>query len=132
MRQTEPMVRERPKHFSFFVGLMMVMQLAGIVGIGNPQINQLINELTFLDNFAQLTPFNLISVFAMFLLFQKEVNQSPFWWLVLTCFLGGIVAELIGVHTGLLFGNYQYDNALGWEIAGVPVLIGVDRISLLR
>ncbi|WP_410651472.1 carotenoid biosynthesis protein [Amycolatopsis sp. cmx-4-54] len=36
---------------------------------------------------------------------------------------GGLLAEVVGLHTGLPFGQYQYTELLGWRIAGVPVLI---------
>jgi putative membrane protein len=37
----------------------------------------------------------------------------------------GFLAELIGVHTGLLFGDYSYGSVLGLGIVGVPILIFV-------
>lgn len=45
-------------------------------------------------------------------------------------FLVGLTVEWIGVHTGLLFGNYQYGANLGWKIAEVPVIIGVNWVML--
>lgn len=38
----------------------------------------------------------------------------------------GLVAEWIGVHTGLPFGVYSYGDNLGPKVAGVPLLIGVN------
>lgn len=38
----------------------------------------------------------------------------------------GLVAECIGVHTGLPFGVYSYGDNLGPKVAGVPLLIGVN------
>lgn len=32
-------------------------------------------------------------------------------------------AEVLGVHTGLPFGNYSYSDQLGWKLFDVPVLI---------
>lgn len=45
-------------------------------------------------------------------------------------FLVGLTVEWIGVHTGLLFGNYQYGANLGWKIAEVPVIIGANWVML--
>jgi putative membrane protein len=38
----------------------------------------------------------------------------------------GMIAEIIGVNTGLLFGDYSYSpQALGIKIFGVPLLVGI-------
>ncbi|WP_124711376.1 carotenoid biosynthesis protein [Gordonia insulae] len=36
---------------------------------------------------------------------------------------GGLLAETIGVHTGLPFGTYSYSGTLGPEVLGVPALV---------
>jgi putative membrane protein len=33
---------------------------------------------------------------------------------------------MLGVHTGILFGNYKYGNALGLKLNDVPILIGIN------
>ena len=35
----------------------------------------------------------------------------------------GLLAEILGVHTGLPFGSYTYADTLGPKFAGVPVVI---------
>lgn len=40
-------------------------------------------------------------------------------------------AELIGVNTGYLFGDYVYGNNLGPKIGGVPILIGINWAILV-
>ncbi|WP_394335953.1 carotenoid biosynthesis protein [Brumimicrobium salinarum] len=42
-----------------------------------------------------------------------------------------MAAEWLGVHTGLLFGNYIYGNNLGPLWYGVPIIIGVNWIMLV-
>ncbi len=37
----------------------------------------------------------------------------------------GFLAEVIGVQTGLLFGDYSYGSILGPKVMGVPVLVGL-------
>ena len=41
-------------------------------------------------------------------------------------FLVGIFIEIIGVHTGFIFGSYTYGKTLGKQVYGVPLLIGVN------
>jgi putative membrane protein len=36
---------------------------------------------------------------------------------------GSLLAEAVGVHTGLPFGDYRYSSSLGTQVLGVPVLV---------
>ena len=36
---------------------------------------------------------------------------------------GGFVAEVVGSRSGIPFGHYDYTDALGWRVAGVPVVV---------
>lgn len=38
---------------------------------------------------------------------------------------GGLAAELIGLHTGVPFGDYAYSDRLGPAVGGVPLLVGL-------
>lgn len=40
--------------------------------------------------------------------------------------IGGMLAEWIGVHYGVLFGNYAYGSNFGPKLDGVPFLIGIN------
>src|SRR2546429_8569831 len=37
----------------------------------------------------------------------------------------GFAAEVVGVHSGVPFGTYQYAGTLGAQIAGVPLIAGL-------
>jgi putative membrane protein len=39
--------------------------------------------------------------------------------------------EVLGVHTGLVFGEYSYGQTLGWKWLEVPVIIGCNWLFLL-
>jgi uncharacterized membrane protein len=43
--------------------------------------------------------------------------------LVLACVLGGFAVEVVGVHTGVPFGDYRYTGGLGPTLFGVPVVV---------
>ena len=45
--------------------------------------------------------------------------------------VGGYVLELIGVKTGILFGQYAYDTALGYKFFEVPIMIAVNWYALV-
>ncbi|MGL4361323.1 MAG: carotenoid biosynthesis protein [Sediminibacterium sp.] len=63
---------------------------------------------------------------AFLLLLQQEQRDKKFWLFAGICFLTGFCAELTGVQTGLLFGEYKYGTILGPKLAQVPLLIGLN------
>ena len=46
-------------------------------------------------------------------------------------FLIGFFVEVLGVYSGLLFGEYQYGKTLGFQFLGVPLIIGVNWVLLV-
>lgn len=79
---------------------------------------------------ARLTPLNLLITLLLLALSVEEWTQS----LLLFAggvFLGGMLVEIIGVNTGLLFGEYVYGSVMGWKIGAVPLLIGVNWLILM-
>jgi len=77
------------------------------------------------DWFVSMTPYNLLLMLALVVWTQEEAASSFFSFLLL-CALVGIITEMIGVNTSLLFGTYQYGTVLGPSWKGVPFLIGVN------
>lgn len=45
--------------------------------------------------------------------------------LVAVTTVGGLLVELLGVHTGFPFGRYHYSGALGMRLSGVPLVIAL-------
>ena len=43
----------------------------------------------------------------------------------------GFVVEWIGINTGVLFGDYEYNAVLGPKTGGVPLIIGANWIIVL-
>lgn len=80
--------------------------------------------------FIKATPFNLLLSFALLIWTQEEKNNRFFLFL-LACFCIGFAAEVIGVNTGLLFGEYTYGNVLGFKWKEVPLLIGVNWFLII-
>lgn len=64
----------------------------------------------------------------MFLLLSKsQRNPSKKYFIFfLIAFMTGMITEIIGVNSGLLFGHYQYSNVFGLKLFGVPLLIGLN------
>lgn len=78
---------------------------------------------------AKLSYLNLM--LAGFLLFISEKSYIRTTGTLLTILIGGYLIEYIGVHTGLLFGNYEYGAALGPKINDIPLVIGVNWFCIV-
>jgi putative membrane protein len=96
------------------IAIIWLFHLSGIMGIlyGNSEW------------FISATPLNLSINFILLL-----INCNGHKWffpLVILGFFTGMITEIMGVQWGWIFGDYQYGNALGYKILGVPLLIGVN------
>lgn len=82
------------------------------------------------DFFLAATPINLLLSFAL-LIWTQTGKNAYFFLFLLICFAVGIVVEIIGINTGLLFGDYTYGKVLGPKLQNVPVLIGVNWFIII-
>lgn len=100
--------------------VLPLMYLAGLIGL---------NVQATAPLFQALTPFNLIASLGLLLLFHTDWRPA-FGIYCIAAFVLGFLAEVIGVHTGLLFGDYSYGTVLGLKLAGVPLTIGTNWLLL--
>jgi putative membrane protein len=75
----------------------------------------------------QLTPL-IIGLIAAVTILYWNAPANRKMWLVLAAISIGMIAEIIGVQTGLLFGDYSYGSILGLKLFGVPFLIGITWV----
>ena len=96
------------------IAIIWLFHLSGIIGIlyGNSEW------------FISATPLNLSLNFALLLINCK--GHKWFFPIVVLGFLTGMITEILGVQWGWIFGDYQYGEALGYKIFGVPLLIGIN------
>ena len=73
--------------------------------------------------FIDMTPFTLIMYF--FILFHKNWGDQKKVAFLLLAFSWGILSEIVGVNTGLIFGSYEYGQTLGFQIMNVPLVMGI-------
>ncbi len=77
------------------------------------------------DWFVSSTP--LVLLFMFLLLANTQLKSLKNFLLSFAiAFVISMATEIIGVNTGLLFGEYQYGPVLGPKILGVPWLIGLN------
>jgi putative membrane protein len=76
------------------------------------------------------TPLNLLLMFILILWTHPGKNVS-FFLFVLTAFAIGMITEMIGVNTSLLFGQYEYGKVLGKQIYNVPWVTGLNWFTVI-
>ncbi len=97
------------------IGLVWLFHITAIIGISMGELHWFIEK----------TPFNIL-LCALLFLWIFPINNLKKGILFLLFFLGGMVAEALGVNYSILFGSYSYGANFGPKIAGVPYLIGVN------
>lgn len=80
--------------------------------------------LGYTDWFISKTPLNLL-IGAALLWLNFPINKAQTVAVWFFAFATGMIVEIIGVKTGLLFGEYFYGENLGAKFMGVPYLIGI-------
>jgi uncharacterized membrane protein len=106
---------------SLFKFIISIFYLVGIIGMSIPVARPF---------FQILTPFHLLLNLFVLLLFHKDWNKSFVVFTVLA-FTIGFGSEVMGVHTGFPFGNYNYGSVLGTKLFEVPLMIGVNWLILV-
>jgi bisanhydrobacterioruberin hydratase len=80
--------------------------------------------------FQNLTPLNLLVTAGIIFHFEKEKTVQYFVFIIAT-FLIGFFAEVLGVKTGMIFGDYAYGETLGYKVFNVPLSIGLNWAILI-
>lgn len=104
-----------------FIAVISIIYVVGILGFLVPSLNPI---------FIKLTPINLIASFAVAWIFHTKWEISHVTTLLLIGIMGFFI-ELLGVKTGLIFGNYHYGNTFGPKWQQVPYLIGLNWAAMV-
>jgi putative membrane protein len=99
---------------------LIIIYLVGVIGVSGKNRNEIL----------ELTPLNLLVTFII-LAINKPEPRSRDLLFPFIAIVTGIIAEITGVHTGLLFGQYHYGTVLGPSVWGVPVIIGLNWAMLI-
>lgn len=103
----------RKKHI-YLSTLLIIIYAVGVVGLS-----------VGYTNMASLTPLTLVISFTVMLANHQGKLKHELIVLVVI-FLWGFIAEVAGVATGKIFGEYQYGNNLGIKLFSVPLVIGIN------
>lgn len=110
----------RKNHKSIVIIILWVFHITAVIGV----------TLGFKDWFISKTPVTLTLMFISLIIYYP-IRQIRYWLLGSILFAGGFTAEWIGVHYGILFGDYHYGNNLGFKLDGIPLMIGVNWAILV-
>jgi putative membrane protein len=102
------------------IGLLVAFYVSGLIGI--------LTKTTAID-FLSLTPLNLL-INATLLLFNHKNGRTIQWLVFFIIGIMGFFIEVIGVNTGVIFGEYIYGTTLGWKLIETPLIIGVNWMML--
>lgn len=103
--------------------VLVITYAVGVYGLSQPQWREL---------FLALTPVQLLLTTALALAAQRANKPRS----VQVAWAAGIATagwalEVVGVHTGLLFGHYWYGKPFGLPVFQVPLLIGINWLLLV-
>ncbi|WP_044172801.1 carotenoid biosynthesis protein [Flectobacillus major] len=101
--------------------ILPLMYIVGFIGLQIPATK---------PYFQELSAFNLWVSVILLLFFHQGFNRS-FISFCIICFGVGYGIEVVGVHTGLIFGSYWYGQTLGTKVAEVPIVIGANWLLLV-
>ena len=120
VQQKKRFVLNRFTKFDIATAIAVLFHTIGLIGL-----------LYFDKNFfLAATPYNLLLSFALLIWTQTDKNKFFFLFLLL-CFVVGVVVEIIGINTRILFGDYTYGNVLGPKVQHVPLLIGINWFLII-
>ena len=100
---------------------VVVFYIVGVVGFGL-KISQ--------DIFQSLTAYSLLLCLYLLAVYHENYTRKELG-VFLLIYLLGFGVELLGVNTGLIFGNYNYGDGLGFKVLGTPLMIGVNWLFLI-
>lgn len=101
------------------VAILVILYVVGIVGLGS--VNR--------DWFLAATPLTLVISAGLLLLNHGEWNRAAVLAVSVAALVGFLV-EVVGVKTGVIFGEYAYGATLGAKLWAVPLVIGLNWLLL--
>lgn len=123
-KQNEKYFLERPKYIKNLYAVIFIYLyfIAGIIWHSWSLTRSLM---------LQITPYGLFFV-SILVLYPciKEKRKNLLTWIIMT-YLITFILEIIGVKTGIIFGEYSYGFVLGPKIFGVPFIIGLNWVVVI-
>lgn len=104
---------------TYLVYFLILVYVSGTIGFA-------INPIFF----KPFTSFTLLLTALVFLIHQPW-KTSEYSLSFISLILIGFTIEIIGVNTGLIFGEYSYGHSMGFAVLGVPLVISLNWALLI-
>ncbi|MEO8445958.1 MAG: carotenoid biosynthesis protein [bacterium] len=78
-----------------------------------------------------ITPYVLLMCGAFSIYLSGEFRSKKFLLWFLSAYVLTLLIEIVGVKTGMIFGEYSYGVVLGAGIGGVPLIVGFNWVLLI-
>lgn len=101
--------------------VLVLFYIIGAIGFMIPTMSKI---------FFHLTPLALLTTFLFVLLYHEKRYNRKTILLFVFIYLIGLLIEIIGVKTGIIFGSYRYGSGLGIKIWDTPLIIGINWLLL--
>ena len=104
---------------AYFLYFLILVYVSGSIGF-------VVNPIFF----SPFTPCTLLFTCFVFLIHQP-ISDKKYISAFFSIAVLGYIIELIGIKTGLLFGNYSYGDGLGFKLFNVPLIISINWAMLI-
>jgi|LakMenE01Jun11ns_1017448.scaffolds.fasta_scaffold9686822_2 uncharacterized membrane protein len=106
------------KNIALFI--LIVLHIVGLVGLNNDESRASFESISHIN----------ISISILLVLLADNLKSIKLFIFFLISFCSGMLIEIIGIKTGVVFGQYHYTNTFGPSAFGVPVAIGLNWFLL--
>jgi uncharacterized membrane protein len=108
------------RYYPVIKTILILAYLAGMIGLQIPSL------ATY---FQPITPVTLVLSLVVLLAYHTDWRPSFYYYIALAILVGYFI-ELLGVKTGVIFGEYAYGQGLGAKLWDVPLVIGLNWLML--
>ncbi len=102
------------------LAVLIILNIVGIVGLN------MASSRAYFESIAHIN----ISISLVLVLFADDWKSPKLYTFFAIAFVTGMLLEIVGVQTGIIFGKYHYTDTFGLTIIGVPVVIGFNWFLL--
>ena len=107
----------------FFAGFLVFSFISGVQAHLMPTVYPLTTKITDALLLAVCAP-------VLYFIYQKHQDQRLLWWVAIT-YWGTFFTEVVGVATGLVFGEYHYGATMWVQWLDVPLILALNWTLLI-
>jgi len=110
-----------PREQALLIFVIIIFHVVGLIGFAVQAMRPL---------FLEIVPWHMLLMLVVIVCSHRPM-EGKFILFALIIFICGVAFEWIGVHKNWIFGNYSYGATLGFKLAAIPLIIGVNWFLLI-